>query len=700
MEDSITFSIFLEEKLQRSTGDVSSDENIYNDDDNDCQIRERPFTLSHVSYRSIYKWVEDGNVVACYKCKIKFGMFTRKHHCRSCGRIFCSSCSNNWTILPKNHCVNSDSTLSAYTKTFKDFITWNNEEKERVCDPCLTYVKEMKEFARLVAVFKHMDIKQLFSLTSVSKLWYKAAMYCLAKFRDIQYRLPTKQFTKWDKAILFANMDYIKGHNRWLVQVIRSVNNDDRDEIKKIVEFLSEKRKYTCWNTMCYNKCKKQLTSENVIELLHYKIYNNIIERYLVDQIENISDNEFVCYSPVFAKLLKLRVSQDNYILFNYVIKKCLKSTEILVEIYSAIKINMRSYDSYEYSKLLDKFYESILHRAENENIFKLLDQILLSSEKIKMNINSRDTVDMIKTKISNYFSNITEIYNPIHPEICYNTINTNNITMKDSYCRPVIIPFVHKTEDKTIQHRIMFKHEDLRKDYIICKLIKLMSLIIAKEEGISDNIINYKVMPVDNTCGFIEIVEDSETINNIKNKMKFTIQNYILENNKTTQVGELRNRFITSVAAYCAITYLLGIGDRHLDNIMVHKSGLLFHIDYNYVLGNDPKLSSPIMRITPDMLNAMGGNESDDYKLFIVKCSQIFNCLRRHVNLFTNIILLLVDYDKNITIDKLESEIIKKFEPGENYIDAETHLVTQMEKSHETWQYDIVDFFHYYLKK
>ena len=89
---------------------------------------------------------------------------------------------------------------------------------------------------------------------------------------------------------------------------------------------------------------------------------------------------------------------------------------------------------------------------------------------------------------------------------------------------------------------------------------------------------------------------------------------------------------YVKSCAGYCAITYILGVGDRHLDNLLLHPTGHFFHCDYSFILGHDPKKYLPL-RITEDMVNGMGGRESDNYAMFLSLTCAAFLTFRRPEN-------------------------------------------------------------------
>ncbi|CAB1335260.1 unnamed protein product [Coregonus sp. 'balchen'] len=46
-------------------------------------------------------WVPDEECDSCIACKAPFTVIRRKHHCRSCGKIFCSRCSSHSAPLPR-----------------------------------------------------------------------------------------------------------------------------------------------------------------------------------------------------------------------------------------------------------------------------------------------------------------------------------------------------------------------------------------------------------------------------------------------------------------------------------------------------------------------------------------------------------------------------------------------------------------------
>ncbi|XP_053558169.1 myotubularin-related protein 3 isoform X2 [Bombina bombina] len=48
----------------------------------------------------VTRWLPDHLAASCYNCDSKFWLASRKHHCRNCGNVFCSSCCNQKVPVP------------------------------------------------------------------------------------------------------------------------------------------------------------------------------------------------------------------------------------------------------------------------------------------------------------------------------------------------------------------------------------------------------------------------------------------------------------------------------------------------------------------------------------------------------------------------------------------------------------------------
>lgn len=94
-----------------------------------------------------------------------------------------------------------------------------------------------------------------------------------------------------------------------------------------------------------------------------------------------------------------------------------------------------------------------------------------------------------------------------------------------------------------------------------------------------------YNCISMEKSLGMIEVVRHAETIANIQKEKgmfsatspfkKGSLLSWLKEHNKPAdKLNKAINEFTLSCAGYCVATYVLGVADRHSDNIMVKRNG------------------------------------------------------------------------------------------------------------------------------
>jgi hypothetical protein len=144
-----------------------------------------------------------------------------------------------------------------------------------------------------------------------------------------------------------------------------------------------------------------------------------------------------------------------------------------------------------------------------------------------------------------------------------------------------------------------------------------------------------------------------------------------------------------------------MGVGDRHLDNIMIsEEDATLFHIDYAYILGHDPKPIHPFARLTPEMIDAMGGTSSIYYTQFCNYCEKAIHCIRRHQNVFHILLLYGCMIDNRITPEQINYFILSRFMPNQTSHEVYKIFMRMLEDTNETYGVHLMDFIHKQYKR
>ncbi|KAK6177652.1 hypothetical protein SNE40_015711 [Patella caerulea] len=241
---------------------------------------------------------------------------------------------------------------------------------------------------------------------------------------------------------------------------------------------------------------------------------------------------------------------------------------------------------------------------------------------------------------------------------------------------------------------QIIFKNgDDLRQDMLTLQVIKLMDSIW-KGEGLDLRMIPYGCMSTGKDVGLIEVVRNAKTITSIQSRggARAAIQmdssqlhRWIKEKN-ADRYDQAIDTFTRSCAGYCVATFVLGIGDRHPENIMVTESGQVFHIDFGHFLDHKKKKFGinrervPFV-LTEDFIRVISKGvdqpaKQKEYVKFQELCVSAYIILRKHSHLIITLFTLMLSCGipelqslddigyvrKTLAVEKDEEAAIKYF--------------------------------------
>ena len=498
---------------------------------------------------------------------------------------------------------------------------------------CLSCIrnKQYNVIADVLKILNILNVHELANLSLINKKWYNSCKIIFTDIYSIQF---ANKLNEYQTKLLINNKNNFRQINyihklNMVMDINHIVGNIDKN------------------NTLCL------LDSEY--------IFNKLVSKLLLDKYCTLN----ICIHMKKYKFnLNLLRNLDIEYIFDFF--WCFETLSYIE--------NKKHYNYYK--QLRNNLYESITVSSQKiiKNIYNFID-LLNSLESKKINqfnlinayIETNPTVFMFNLKIK------------LQRLIDVNIINSNSN------------PSIYKFEtDTNRQVSFLLKKENMIVDKIIINCIKYTKELL-KDIIPSKYIIIYDVLPIKQTYGIIEII-DSLTLSNISKQC--SLLNYLLNNNTKMTVDEIRTNFMYSLAFYSVICYILGLGDRHLDNIMITKTGILFHIDFSYTLGFDPKKQfAPEIRITPQMIEVLGGDKSEYYIQYQLLCRSSFMIIKRYWLIYRELLIPLSMIDGQFTEDRINNYINGRFMTNLNTKNADIQFnIMLLDKSSQS---QIIDYIH-----
>eukprot|EP00913_Durusdinium_trenchii_P035707 g33411.t2 len=190
---------------------------------------------------------------------------------------------------------------------------------------------------------------------------------------------------------------------------------------------------------------------------------------------------------------------------------------------------------------------------------------------------------------------------------------------------------------------------DDLRQDQLVLQLLHFMEMVweerLPSEESELLRFVPYRVLAMTPDAGYIKFVPGAVSLSKAFASSNGDLAAWLSTHQPRQMTKErVLSNLCGSAAAYCVATYVLGIGDRHLDNLQITPEGHFFHIDFGFIFGEDPKPFAPRLRL-PEQIATVLMQEMDDLrpkdKCFRL-AARAYIALRRSMSLWVALLRII----------------------------------------------------------
>ena len=468
----------------------------------------------------------------------------------------------------------------------------------------------------------------------------------LMKVQKIEEKSPFDDLNNYEKDTLWRNRFAVAKLNTLIPKLFLSYDNNNpsiNQDLEKIISNISN------------------LSVVQAIELLSGKYTNEIIRNFAVDCLRKVNPLNIQTYLLQLVQALKYEKNHDNS-LARFLIEEGVEHPiTIGHEFFWHLRSEMNNQDVQQrFGLYLEVFLSKISRQLFK--IFKdedsLLKNLISIAEKIKVikNTEERDRIFREDINIIDGYLKINkkEVSLPLNFKMRIKGIIADKCRIMKSKKKPLWLTFENADPLGSAIVVMLKCGDDLRMDMVTLQLFKAMQTLWF-DNGLNVKMSLYKVLCTGNQEGMLEMVTNSETLANIHVQeggaisqffSKGSIKNWIERN--CPNKNEAIENFMLSNVAYCLATFVLGIGDRHNDNIMIKKNGELFHIDFGHFLGHF-KYKMGIKRerapfvFTRQFQSVLGGDDSDKFKEFKDKLEKGYLILRNHKEVIITLLSILL---------------------------------------------------------